>query len=423
MPRSAVPRLAARIAVALCALSLVAPGGRPALWAASERLLASAVTQPASPAASGEVTFVVGGDNRPTGKGAPLPRVAGAIFEEIGLLAPDFVLWSGDTVYGYCDTRAELEAEYDAFFAVAARGGVPLYNAPGNHEIHSGQSCPGTATDALCGPPCSEEVFEKRFGRLYGSFDYGGLHFIALDTDVPGHPDEISGAQLEWLKKDLEDNRKARAIFLFCHTEFYSSPKIDPPAGLSHPAVFDRIALHELFRRYPVRAVFAGHEHLYWREPAENHDGIEYFVVGGGGAPLYASPDRGGFSHYVLVRVGADNRIGYDVIEPGRLYVEPAVGGAGGTAAEARLWIVNSNDVGNLTLGGIRAEVPASLGACADLTASSELKKRDGSVVAVPLKIVSCNPGTPEKPAHQLRLRAEGVPAGTSLPVVIRRKY
>ena len=36
---------------------------------------------------------------------------------------------------------------------------------------------------------------------------------------------------------------------------------IDPPAGQSHPAIFDRSALHELFRRYPVRAVFHGHAH------------------------------------------------------------------------------------------------------------------------------------------------------------------
>src|ERR1700732_1430866 len=91
-----------------------------------------------------EVIFVVAGDNRPTAKGAPLPRVLGAVVSEIALIRPDFVLWTGDTVYGYCDTGKELEAEYQAFRAKAKplEGVVPLFNAPGNHEIHGDQdSC------------------------------------------------------------------------------------------------------------------------------------------------------------------------------------------------------------------------------------------------------------------------------------------
>ena len=407
-------RGALRFAVAILPVLL----GAAAPLAGGDRAAAPERRQSRSRRSSGtgDLTFIVGGDNRPTAKGAPMPRVAGTIFDEIALVRPAFVLWSGDTVYGYCDTRAELEGEYDAFLALAKRGAVPLFNAPGNHEIHHPQTCPPPpAGTELCGAPCSEQLFERSFGRLYGSFDAAGAHFISLDTDVPGTPDEISGDQLAWLKQDLEANRAARAIFIFCHTEFYSSPKIDPPQGQNHPAIFDRVALHELFRRYPVKAVFAGHEHLYWREPAETHDGIEYFVAGGGGAPLYASPDRGGFSHYILVRL-AGNRVSYDVIEPGHLYVEPAAEKDG----EGKLWIVNSNDVGPLALDGIETEVPARLGPCDDLQPTTDFKGRDGKPVV--LTKLSCTPG---KSVHQLRLRAEGVPAGASVPVevrVVRRK-
>jgi hypothetical protein len=414
-------RGALRGAVAILPILLALALPPPPLQATTERPLKSVVAalEPAA-GTTGDVTFVVGGDNRPTAKGAPMPRVVKTIFDEIALVRPAFVLWSGDTVYGYCDTRTELDGEYDAFLDLAKRGGAPLFNAPGNHEIHSGQHCPPSIPEAdLCGPPCSEKVFEKSFGRLYGSFDYAGAHFISLDTDVPGTPDEISGAQLAWLKQDLEANKGARAIFIFCHTEFYSSPRIDPPQGQSHPAIFDRIALHELFRRYPVRAVFAGHEHLYWREPAENHDGIEYFVAGGAGAPFYASPDRGGFSHYVLVRL-TGNRVSYDVIEPGHLYVEPPLAGLSGPPGkdgEARFWIVNSNEAGPLVLDGVETEVPATLGACNDLQPTSDFKGRDGKPVT--LTVTSCAPG---KSVHKLRIRAEGVPAGASVPVVVRRK-
>jgi len=401
--------------LSLLSLTLLAPA--PAS-AAADRKLQSAVAPLPPDSGSGDLTFVVAGDNRPTAKGAPMPRVVRTIFDEIALVRPAFVLWSGDTVYGYCDTGEELLGEYNAFFGLAVRGGVPLFNAPGNHEIHGDQkNCPAPPPGSeLCAPPCSEEVFGQRFGPLYGSFDYAGAHFIALDTEVPNEGDAILGKQLEWLQKDLEANKTARAIFLFSHTPFFRSPNIDPDK--KHDPITNSEALRKIFRQYPVKAVFSGHEHLFCCEPAETSDGITYFVAGGAGAPLYAPPQRGGFSHYMIVRLRGE-KVTYDVIEPGHLYVEPAAG----TPTEARFWIVNSNDIvkesGPLTLRGVETEVPASLGGCGELTASAELKKRDGSVLTVPMTITACTPGTL---VHKLRLTAEGMPAGTSLPVVVRHK-
>jgi hypothetical protein len=367
-------------------------------------------------AAGADVLFVVSGDNRPTAQGAPMPPVLRTIFAEIGLIRPDFVIWTGDTVYGYCDSRAELEQEYQAF-AAAARplaGAVPLFNSPGNHEIHSKQTCSAPA-DKVCGAPCSEEVFRGHFGQLYGSMDYAGVHFIALDTDVPDAQDAITGDQLDWLKRDLEANKGARAIFVFTHTEFYSAPRIDPSAATSHPAVANRWELQDLFRRYPVKAVFSGHEHIYYREPAEQHDGIDYFVAGGAGAPLYAPPDRGGFSHYLVVRL-TGTKISYDVVEPGRLSLEEATPGTN----EAKFWIVNSNDIDQpLPLRGVEREVPASLGGCDSLTAAAAAKKRDTWVAVEGVSIDACTPGTGGK--LRLHFKVPPLPQ-TSVQVTVRRK-
>jgi hypothetical protein len=349
-----------------------------------------------------DVIFVVAGDNRPTAKGAPLPRVLDAIVAEIALIRPDFVLWTGDTVYGYCDTEKELNAEYEAFRAKASplENVVPLYNAPGNHEIHSDQTncAPTTNPDPLCwaepGSPesrCSERVFREHFGDLYSSFNYAGAHFISLDTSVPGKEDAISGDQLTWLMDDLKSAKTARAIFLFTHTEFFSSPLIDPPSGRSHPSIARRDELEDLFDHYPVSAVFSGHEHLFWHEPPEKHNFIDYFVAGGAGAPLYASPDRGGFSHYLVVRLSG-SKVSYDLIQPGRLYVEGAIqdktfdpdkepfktGLADGYLKDAPcFWVVNSNDVQPLPLAGIDLDVPASLGDCSNLAVKSWSRSRD----------------------------------------------
>jgi len=364
----------------------------------------------AGPPRPSGLVFVVGGDNRPTGKGAPLPRITRTLFEEIRLIRPDFVLWTGDTVYGYGDTPAELEKEYQDFEALAGRAGVPVFNAPGNHEIHrtDDSPCSSPLGPPVPGSPDSEARFIRRFGNLYGSFDAGAAHFISLDTDAYCHEDSIEGPQLEWLQRDLEEHRNAAAIFVFSHTEFFSSPQIDPDATKGHEPLRNRDELHALFRKYPVRAVFSGHEHLYWREA---HDGIDYFVAGGGGAPLYATPDRGGFGHYIVVALsGAGVR--YDLVEPGRLFVENGAPARNGK----RIWVVNSNDA-DIPLRGVAVDVPA-LGPCRGVRAESELKRRDGTPVPVPISRVSCSSSR-----GRLHVALELTsPRGTSVPIVVRGK-
>lgn len=350
--------------------------------------------------AGADLLFVVGGDNRPTGRNAPLPRVTKQIFSEIGMIRPDFVLWSGDVVYGYGDTPAELSREYDRFASAAALAHAPLFDSPGNHEIHHRDGEP-------CGDRASEAEFRRRFGELYGSFDAGDAHFIALDTAQVCSEDRLDPAQRAWLEADLDAHASARAIFVFSHTEFFSSTTIDPDAAKGHPAIQDRDGLIALFRKYPVRAVFSGHEHVYWRE---THDGIDYFIAGGAGAPLYASPDRGGFSHYVIVRLAGD-ALTYDVVEPGHLYVETGVDLRGA----ATTWIVNGNDA-DIPLRGAEIAAPGSLGPCRKLSAQSNLRKTDGTPVPVAVSVTGCASGERGRRA----VLALTSPRGTSVPVSLR---
>ena len=399
---------------ALCCAALLSGGAA----LASERPLTSigGKLDPGIPAA-GDLLFVVGGDNRPTGKGAPIPRVTRTIFEEIGLIHPDLVLWTGDILYGYGDTPAELAGEYARFESLAAKARTPLFNAPGNHEIHRTDDAlcsppPAAAPDSpprAAAPPDSEAQFVRHFGNLYGSFDAGPAHFIALDTAAFCHEDAIEGAQLEWLKSDLEAHRNAAAIFVFGHTEFFSSPQIDAPAVKGHEALRNRDELHALFRKYPVKGVFSGHEHLYWRE---SHDGIDYFIAGGGGAPLYASPDRGGFGHYVVVALTSGG-VRYDVLEPGRLYVEE--GGREGGAR--RIWVVNSNDA-DVPLRGVSVVLPGT-GRCSGLQAESNLRKWDGTPIPVAVSKLSCSKS---KSGSKVTLGLIS-PRGTSVPILIRRGH
>jgi 3',5'-cyclic AMP phosphodiesterase CpdA len=347
----------------------------------------------------GDLLFVVGGDNRPTGRNAPMPRVTKQIFSEVGLIRPDFVLWSGDVVYGYGDTPAELSREYDRFAEAAALAHAPLFDAPGNHEIHHRKEEP-------CEDHASELAFAKRFGNLYGSFDLGGAHFIALDAEGVCSEDRLDPTQRAWLEADLVAHKNARAIFVFTHSVFFAPPLIDPDSA--KPEIGDKADLIALFRRYSVRAVFSGHAHLYSHE---SHDGIDYFIAGGAGAPLYAPPERGGFSHYVIVRL-AGNALSYDVVEPGHLYVEAGPDLHG----KATTWIVNGNDA-DIPLRGAPIAAPSSLGPCRSLLARSDLKKTDGTPVPVPVSVRGCSSGARGRQA----ILALASPRGTSVPVSLRR--
>ena len=331
------------------------------------------------PAADGDFVFVVAGDNRPTTHGAPFPHVLDTIVSEMRLIRPDLVLWTGDTVYGYGDKdRAELAAEYATFIRKAARAGVPIFNAPGNHEVHPNV----TPCDK---PNVCEDEFKAHFGALYGSFDYRGVHFIAVDTEEIGHEvvvdgkktgvQVVDGDQLKWLKDDLEAHKNARAIFAFFHTELTAAPNDEE--GNGHPALGNASDIRSLFAKYHVKAVFQGHEHLLYAPDPKTTEGVHYFVAGGAGAPMYARPENGGVSSYIVVEMKGTDAT-FNNVEPGRFYAE----GAGDI-----VWLINSNDV-DIPARRIEASVPATIGKCGALAFDQTLaKKFDGEI-----REVSCKP-------------------------------
>ena len=243
--------------------------------------------------------FAVCGDNRPPARHMAAPPTAGQVFAELRLLQPALCLWTGDVIYGSDDSLGEARAEYDAFFATAAQSETPLFNAPGNHEIADRKEL--------------EALYESCVGPLYGSFDFGNSHFIALDTEEVGQKPGVGKAQRDWLEQDLATNRKAAHIFVFTHHPLFSKKE---NAGFADAA--NRDDIHRLFVKYGVKHVFSGHEHLFAQSV---HDGINYIVTGGGGAPSSDPPTEGGFQHYLLLEVNGP-KVSFDVFEPWRLFAE-----------------------------------------------------------------------------------------------------
>jgi len=263
----------------------------------------TAVTTPPIDA-DGQLDFVVTGDGRPTLPFMPYPRHAIAMMDEIALLRPACVLYTGDAFWGYNASRQEMLNDIDRFRALADTTGVPLYNVPGNHEM---QSDAGAVA-----------ILEEKGHDLWGSFDIGGYHFVALNTDEVNREGRVTGEQLDWLTQDLAANAGADGIFVFMHRPMFSWFQ-----GDFNPD--DARVLQELFRSCPVRGVFAAHDHFYYRE---DHDEVPYLTVGGAGGPLYAQPPQGGFAHYVIVSAGPGG-VDYNVVEPGHLQVDYPAGNDG----------------------------------------------------------------------------------------------
>ncbi len=252
----------------------------------------SALTQIESDGFTGDrFTFCVIGDTRVPGLAEIFPQN----LREMNLLAPAFIVDVGDLIMG-ANTVSMINRQWDDFSRVCAASQVPLVPLVGNHDVWDWQS---------------RAIYRQRIGPLAFSFSYGNAHFICLDTEEPGHKSDIGPAQLRWLKEDLEAHRSATNIFVFMHM---------PVWGYAYGSNW-LSEVHPLLVKYPVKAVFAGHEHIYRKDVV---DGIPCFITGGGGAEI--GRGEGSFYHYMHVSVKGE-QVNFAVVKTGGVASEDVVMG------------------------------------------------------------------------------------------------
>ena len=249
--------------------------------------------------------FIVYGDTRftdPADIKAASPPIRRTLVQAIAEADPAFISVGGDIAYNGDD--ANDWKIWDSETEVWRQRHIAVYPALGNHDLH------GDRTVALAN-------YFQRFPALennrYYSVRAANTLMLVLDSSL----DETSGPQGEWLARKLGSIASdVDFVFLVLHHPPYTASSDRAPGGghsARHPELLLAQMLEEQQGHTHARfVVFSGHVHNYEHH---EHNGVTYFVTGGGGArpyPIERTPDDplNGKSvnyHYLLVEVDHGN--------------------------------------------------------------------------------------------------------------------
>lgn len=221
----------------------------------------------------------------------------------------DVVIHVGDMLESSASESA-IRAQYAQATGILGQLPVNWYMTAGDHDVNP----PGFQQNSS--DRSRETLFKELYGthvpaaqtNLYYSFDVGNYHFISLYSLEALHSDprwgnvylnQISNAQFQWLKRDLQNHSGAKGIVVFLH----------------HPMWYNWSAwqrVHDLLRKYPVAAVVGGHFH--YDQSEGRLDGIRYVVVGAtGGATKHGDRDAGDVQHVSVMTVKGSSVTDFDM--------------------------------------------------------------------------------------------------------------
>ncbi len=198
---------------------------------------------------------------------------------ETNRLKPAFVIVCGDLVNKPGDI-----AQINEYKRIAASldPAIKIYNVSGNHDVENIPT------------PAALNFYREQFGPDRYTFRSGNIFGIVLNSslikDPSKAPDEAT-AQEAWIRVALEDgkNSGSKNIIIFMHHPFFLN-SADEPNEYFNIDLERRKMYLELFDKYKVRQIFAGHYH---RNAGGRTGNIEMITTGPVGRPL--GSDSSGF--------------------------------------------------------------------------------------------------------------------------------
>jgi len=103
-------------------------------------------------------------------------------------------------------------ALYERHNMLMSQIGIPIWNVPGNHDLNKESPSYKFAT----------QTYKSIFGPDYYSFDYGQVHFLALNNigyqgKGKGYIGHIDEKQIKWIENDLKDVPTDKLIMIITH--------------------------------------------------------------------------------------------------------------------------------------------------------------------------------------------------------------
>lgn len=235
----------------------------------------------------------------------------------------DFVIHTGDLM----DEPSAWAAR--AFKAVCSPLQVPVYFAPGNHDVYNP---PMGETDAPWWARLEvnselEAQYEGWFGPAWYKISYRGVHLVGLNSLIlnSGLPEEAE--QWAWLEATLTElGGRGEKIVLFTHLPLFiyePDERLDARCYVNRYLVVappGRDRLLDLIRQHRVTAVLSGHIHAPWERVHTWPDGFatQFVCTGSSGQPsamaitqfdLPVSPEEGlGYHEHWVTGEGLKSR-------------------------------------------------------------------------------------------------------------------
>ena len=215
-----------------------------------------------------------------------VPKVTGFEYEteryEIAIaaanrLGPQFVVTCGDM----CNDKENPSDEYAELMRITGTlsENIPMYWVSGNHDVTN--------------EPTPESL--SRYRKLYGddvySFDREDSHFVVLNSTVCQEPSQVWHEwekQVEFLTSDLQEARGngSRHILVFTHHPPFLTFVDEGDSWLVLPRDRRRVLI-DLFVKYGVSHVFAGHWH---RNNCSYFGDLQIVATSSVGVPLGPDP-------------------------------------------------------------------------------------------------------------------------------------
>lgn len=138
---------------------------------------------------------------------------------------PDFVVITGDLVRDALRVPENIATNYyELFVKEKSKFSAPTLVVPGNHEIFGIERQLSLVNPNH--PLYGRKMYHHYLGPDYYSFNYGGVHFVGLNSlsfEDLYYYGRIDSLQLLWLKNDIAAVPATTPIVTFQHVPFFSA--------------------------------------------------------------------------------------------------------------------------------------------------------------------------------------------------------